>query len=374
MRSLSSRQSFWIRFRFECFEKVVIKFIEMQPSVPKFTIKLNREQNDVKAKTHQDCKIGEPIDINAPSFDGERERNLDRPAQGTSFGEKKDNCLDDDHQDCDNAQNQIVVYNPAAAAAAASDDIGSHSSPTYSLQNQAYKISPNVGAFTVQCSICFKWRLLPSKKKYEEIREHILEQPFVCEAAREWRPEISCDDEPDIRQDGSRLWAIDRPNIAQPPLGWERLLRIRGFGGSRFADVYYITPSGKKLRSTVEIQRYLLEHPGEAEGVDLSRFSFQTPKPLRKNFVKKGTDHVASPDGSVNGTLKSFQASPLAWTRPEANAELQLSMVNYTAPYNFPVVEPTDCPAAPCHSPSFKAIDRPTKRSKQQSGQMYNGG
>lgn len=209
----------------------------MQPSVPKFTIKLTREQNDVKAKTHQDCEIGEQIDINAPSFDGERERNLDRPVQGTSFEGKRDNCSDKDHQDCSNAQNQLVVYNPVDAP---SDDIGSQSSPIYSLQNQAYKISPNVGAFTVQCSICFKWRLLPSKKKYEEIREHILEQPFVCEAAREWRPEISCDDEPDIRQDGSRLWAIDRPNIAQPPLGWERLLRIRGFGGRRFADVYVL--------------------------------------------------------------------------------------------------------------------------------------
>ncbi|XP_074365617.1 methyl-CpG-binding domain-containing protein 2-like isoform X1 [Apium graveolens] len=343
----------------------------MQQSVPKFTIKLKRDQNDVKAKTNQDCKIRERIDINASSFEGERERNLDKPAQGTSYGEKRDNCSDEDHQDCSNAQNQLVVYNPTDAA---SDDFGSQSSPTYSLHKQAYKILPTIGAFTAQCSICFKWRLLPSKKKYEEIREHILEQPFVCEAAREWRPDISCDDEPDIRQDGSRLWAIDRPNIAQPPLGWERLLRIRGLGGCRFADVYYVTPSGKKLRSTIEIQRYLLEHPDEAEGVDLSRFSFQTPKPLRKNFVKKGTDHVASPDGSANGTLKSSQASPLSWTSPEANAELQLGMVNYIAPYDFPVVEPTYCPAVSCQAPLFKAIDRPTKRSKQPSGQMYNGG
>lgn len=59
----------------------------------------------------------------------------------------------------------------------------------------------------------------------------------------------------------------------------------------------------------VLIDRYLLEHPDEAEGVDLSRFSFQTPKPLRKNFVKKGTDHVASPDGSVNGTPKFSQGA-----------------------------------------------------------------
>lgn len=59
----------------------------------------------------------------------------------------------------------------------------------------------------------------------------------------------------------------------------------------------------------VFIDRYLLEHPDEAEGVDLSRFSFQTPKPLQKNFVKKRTDHAAFPDGSVNGPLKSSQGA-----------------------------------------------------------------
>lgn len=207
----------------------------MEPSLPKFTIKIKREQNDVKApasaKIHQDCKTGEQIHINAPTLDGEHES-----IQATSFEEKKHND-DNDQQDCNNARNQLVVYNPADAA---SHDSGSQSSSTYFLQNGAYKISPSVGAFTVQCSICFKWRFLPSKEKYEEIREHISEKPFVCEAAREWRPEISCNDEPDIRQDGSRLWAIDKPNIAQPPLGWERLLRIRGFGGSRFADVYVL--------------------------------------------------------------------------------------------------------------------------------------
>lgn len=57
----------------------------------------------------------------------------------------------------------------------------------------------------------------------------------------------------------------------------------------------------------VSTDRYLLQHPDEAEGVALSRFSFQTPKPLQKNFVKKRTDHVASPDGRVNGTLESSQ-------------------------------------------------------------------
>lgn len=100
------------------------------------------------------------------------------------------------------------------------------------------RILPAVGAFTVQCASCFKWRLIPTKEKYEEIREHILEQPFVCEKAREWRPDVSCDDPEDISQDGSRVWAIDKPSIAQPPAGWQRLLRIRGEGSTKFADMY----------------------------------------------------------------------------------------------------------------------------------------
>jgi len=36
------------------------------------------------------------------------------------------------------------------------------------------------GALVVECARCFKWRYIPTKEKYEEIREHILEQPFYC--------------------------------------------------------------------------------------------------------------------------------------------------------------------------------------------------
>ncbi|GMQ07559.1 hypothetical protein CsSME_00051707 [Camellia sinensis var. sinensis] len=108
--------------------------------------------------------------------------------------------------------------------------------PRNSLPCHSSRVLPSVGAFTVQCAYCFKWRLIPTKEKYEEIREHILEHPFVCETAHEWRPEISCEDPPDICQDDSMLWAIDKPNIAQPPPGWQRLLRIRGAGSTHFAD------------------------------------------------------------------------------------------------------------------------------------------
>ncbi|KAK6944669.1 Zinc finger, CW-type [Dillenia turbinata] len=149
---------------------------------------------------------------------------------------------DDDNQSSEEAQNQLVVYDPLANGGdtieAVPESLVFPPVPRYSTPSTPPKVLPSIGAFTVQCASCFKWRLIPTKEKYEEIREHILEQPFVCEAAREWRPETSCEDPADILQDGSRVWAIDKPNIAQPPPGWERLLRIRAEGSTKFADVY----------------------------------------------------------------------------------------------------------------------------------------
>ncbi|PWZ11592.1 Methyl-CpG-binding domain-containing protein 2 [Zea mays] len=113
----------------------------------------------------------------------------------------------------------MVVFNSEAA-----DELGENR-----LQKSVItkRISPSIGAFTVQCAKCFKLRLIPTKEKYEEIRERIIQEPFVCKRAREWRPDVTCNDPEDISQDGSRLWAIDKPNIAQPPHGWERQIRIR---------------------------------------------------------------------------------------------------------------------------------------------------
>ncbi|XP_039043122.1 LOW QUALITY PROTEIN: methyl-CpG-binding domain-containing protein 2-like [Hibiscus syriacus] len=203
------------------------------------------------------------------------------------------------------ASKQLVLYDPAVSRVGCMPPRPIQCRPSASPRFSSSKLLPSVGAFTVQCANCFKWRLIPTKEKYEEIREHILENPFVCETAREWRPDVSCDDRADISQDGGRLWAIDKPNIAQPPPGWQRLLRIRGEGSTRFADIYYEAPTGKRLRSMVEVQKYLIEHPEYAEGVNLSRFSFQIPKPLQEDYVRKRpARQTASHDNEVN---------PLVW-------------------------------------------------------------
>ncbi|KAL8473097.1 hypothetical protein ACS0TY_030072 [Phlomoides rotata] len=56
----------------------------------------------------------------------------------------------------------------------------------------------------------------------------------------------------------------------------------------------------------VEIQKYLDEHPQyNDDGVSLSKFSFQIPKPLQENYVRKRPVRAALP----NDAGKKFPAS-----------------------------------------------------------------
>ncbi|KAJ8499055.1 hypothetical protein OPV22_009607 [Ensete ventricosum] len=252
----------------------------------------------------------------------------------------------------ENASKRLVLYNPdtskpgQVAVAILDATENEHTSfKSVLASNPSGRVLPSVGAFTIQCAACFKWRLIPTKEKYEEIRENILQEPFVCDRARDWRSDVSCDDPTDISQDGSRLWAIDKPNIAQPPPGWERLLRIRGEGSTRFADIYYVAPSGKRLRSMVEVEKYLMEHPEYVrEGVNLSQFSFIIPKPLQENYVRKRPARLTSNDNAesmMSGPLESCVANPLSWAGPPTHAELQNGESGVTTPH----------PESPTHIP-----------------------
>lgn len=182
----------------------------------------------------------------SPKFKKKQARSLRKLTIKVHSSLKNSNTNDlEDDLLVDNASKQLVLHSEASSnpGQGAPDLFESYprSSQSYVVaasSNPSSRVSPYVGQFTVQCSECFKWRLIPTKKKYEEIREKISEVPFFCARAREWCPDISCDDPADIYQDGSRPWAIDKPNIAQPPPGWERLLRIRSEGSSKFADMY----------------------------------------------------------------------------------------------------------------------------------------
>ncbi|KAL2556996.1 Methyl-CpG-binding domain-containing protein 2 [Forsythia ovata] len=107
-----------------------------------------------------------------------------------------------------------------------------------SSKKTSKRVWDSIAAYAFQCANYFKWRFILAKEKYEDIRETIVEQPFLCEMACEWRPEITCDDEPDLVKDGSWHWAIHKPSIPQPPPG-SLILRIRAEGDTKYVDVYY---------------------------------------------------------------------------------------------------------------------------------------
>ncbi|KAL6189288.1 hypothetical protein ACLB2K_040677 [Fragaria x ananassa] len=295
----------------------------------KITLKLgrDREQEEPPAKTDQNRAGVSPSSSSVSS----------PPSSPSSSDEILQSHL---------KSQELVVYDPAVAAAGGNVNHVRNLNPnplnSISPVGQGPRVLPSVGAFTVQCANCFKWRLIPTKEQYEQIREHILEEPFFCETAKEWRPSISCDDPADINQDGSRLWAIDRPNIAQPPPGWQRLLRIRGEGSTKFADVYYQAPSGKRLRSMVEIQKYLIEHPEYmVDGLSMAQFSFQIPRPLQENYVRKrpAAPRLTAAD-HASRTLEPTEANPIAWAGPD-DTELQLGSPYLEAHVFDPVGRPT---------------------------------
>ncbi|KAJ6838804.1 methyl-CpG-binding domain-containing protein 4-like [Iris pallida] len=112
-----------------------------------------------------------------------------------------------------------------------------------------------VGAYAVQCGRCSKWRLIPSREEYETIRESFIEDPWFCDK----NPEVSCDDPGDIEYDTSRLWVIDKPNAPKTPPNTTRSLSLRK-NLSR-TDVTYVMPNGKRVRSTVEVEKFLETYP-----------------------------------------------------------------------------------------------------------------
>ncbi|CAI9786636.1 unnamed protein product [Fraxinus pennsylvanica] len=111
---------------------------------------------------------------NSSTLRGSLETTLQDPFSSTD-GEEIHNVGDEENQ-AGNAQNQLVLYDPAVADSArgveAVPDSIAHQPPSFSrfpFSNQPSRVLPAVGAFNVQCANCFKWRLIPSKAKYEEI-------------------------------------------------------------------------------------------------------------------------------------------------------------------------------------------------------------
>ncbi|XP_071737087.1 methyl-CpG-binding domain-containing protein 2-like [Rutidosis leptorrhynchoides] len=271
---------------------------------------------------------------------------------GKSVHEGPKNSTENDNN---YSEKQMVLYDPSLNGSDPNDS----AQISVSKNIKSSKGPPEVGAFTVQCAKCFKWRLIPDQEKYEVIREHITDQPFLCETTHEWGRVVSCEDPSDIEQDGTRIWAIDKPNIAQPPPGWKRLLRLRKEGSSKFADVYYSSPTGAKLRSLPEIEKYLISHPEHAEGLDFGRFSFQIPRPLNDSYVRKRTGTTPAP--MTPECIELSPVEPISWARPDENSTAQIvEPLRWANPENnrngtLPYVK----------TPDLDLVNQPTKKAKR---------
>lgn len=135
-----------------------------------------------------------------------------------------------------------------------------------SLVNQG-----SVDVYAAQCKKCKKWRVIDTQEEFEEIRHKVIQEPFYCST----KANSSCDDPADIEYDATRTWVIDKPNLPKSPQGFRRSLVLRRDYSK--LDAYYITPTGKKLRTRNEIAAFLKDHP-ECKGISASDFDFSSPK------------------------------------------------------------------------------------------------
>ncbi|KAL6858962.1 hypothetical protein ACP4OV_017964 [Aristida adscensionis] len=256
--------------------------------------------------------------------------------------------------DSPECETQMVTYN------------GDNSGIGQDLGGNQFSIVPTkprkraipIDIYAAQCAKCFKWRIVPTKEKYEAFRAESVGDLFVCEKAIEWKPDITCNDPADIYPDDSTCrWAMDKHNIPQAPPQWERLIKIRGEGGTKFADVYYVSPNGKTLRSSIEVEIFIPMKPSQhaylvlsldiramklytetglsdtvlpniilllskwflkdnpryvEEGVKLSQFSFKAPT----DYVKKRLKMSQNDGAHTTSTLQPEEVQPLAFAPP----------------------------------------------------------
>ncbi|RLN00198.1 methyl-CpG-binding domain-containing protein 4-like [Panicum miliaceum] len=146
------------------------------------------------------------------------------------------------------------------------------SPPSQGSQRKRGSTKDSVGLYAVQCYVCYKWRMIPTKEEFETLREKFTEDPWFCSR----RPECSCDDPADIEYDSSRIWVIDKPNIPKPPPETERLVIMRR--DFTKMDTYYVMPNGKRARCAGDVDKFLEANPEYKNRISVSDFNFAPPK------------------------------------------------------------------------------------------------
>ncbi|XP_065861209.1 methyl-CpG-binding domain-containing protein 4-like [Euphorbia lathyris] len=155
----------------------------------------------------------------------------------------------------------------------------------------------SVDTYAAQCEKCLKWRVIDSQEEYEEIRSKIKENPFVCDR----KAGFSCQDPADIECNASRTWVIDKPGIPKTPQGFTRSLVLRRDFSKM--DAYYITPTGKKLRTTKEIASFLEANP-KYKDVSVDDFNFTSPKVMEDTIPEDFKMLIGSGSGNKKRLLK----------------------------------------------------------------------
>ncbi|XP_021733311.1 methyl-CpG-binding domain-containing protein 4-like [Chenopodium quinoa] len=171
----------------------------------------------------------------------------------------------------------VTSQSPTTEASVTSRNPPAPATPASSKKPQTG--TNTIGLYAVQCGECFKWRLISNEEEYEVIRSKLLEEPFTCNK----KPNVSCADPADIEKDATRTWVIDKPNIPRTPVGFKRKLVLRRDFSK--LDAHYVTPTGKKVRSSTEVAKYLEENP-EIKGVSVTEFSFTVPKVVEETIPK----------------------------------------------------------------------------------------
>ncbi|CAN0890197.1 Methyl-CpG-binding domain-containing protein 4, partial [Linum grandiflorum] len=158
----------------------------------------------------------------------------------------------------------------------------------------------SIDTYTAQCHTCLKWRVIPTEEEYEDIRSRGIADKFTCKSKG-----LTCDDPADIEYDASRTWVIDKPGVPKTPRGFKRHLVLRRDFSKM--DAYYITPTGKKLRTRNEISSFITSKP-EYKGVKVDDFNFATPKVMEDTIPEDVLEMAA---GGGNSSKKGKPRSLL---------------------------------------------------------------
>ncbi|KAL5712715.1 Methyl-CpG-binding domain protein 4 [Ranunculus cassubicifolius] len=140
------------------------------------------------------------------------------------------------------------------------------------LSSKSSRSTITTSLYTVQYAECFKWRVIPTQEEYEEIGRNIIEDPWFCNK----KTDVTCEDPADIDYDASRIWVMDKPNLPKTPNGFKKKVVVRSDFST--CDIYYDVPTGKRVRSLSEMQRFLNNNPKYKSMVEISDFDFTRPK------------------------------------------------------------------------------------------------